>query len=299
MKRSAAETKRLAKALVNLGHFVTPRKLERWSHEDLGPIDPLPFPELVRHYAEVDVLSKRGLDGDLVARRLAARGFACPRLRGAILRELGMPAEPPYVIPPLIDLSDGPDGDDGFATIEQMARDMLADTKWMPPLMEKVVRALYRNATERAQQLGEPADSIFHSFLVNVLLHVMGHDYYNAQAFEAVIGAERGSISVEELDAMNSPKLRISLPAFEEAHRTLSLGDIASIAHRLTTWAPHLLAYLKVDGVDQTEIEDMTPIFAPGAIYFVGLLRDAFDDFPDEPLPLAPTPTKLSAAASE
>jgi hypothetical protein len=288
MKRSAEDTKRLAKALVNQGHNVTARMLERWSQQRLGPIGLLDFSELVRHYAEVDSISKRGREGDLVARRLAARGFASQRLRGAILREMGITPEPPSVMPRVIDLSDGPSGDAGFASLEQMAHDMLADTGWMPPLMAKVVKALYRNAAERAEQLGESADAIFHSFLVNVLFHLMGHDYYNTEALEAVIGVGQGSISVDELDAMNASKLRISIPTFEDAYRTVPVEDIAFIAHRLTTWVPHLLRYLKVTGVDQAEIEDVTVSLAPAAICFVNLLREAFDDFPDEPVPLAP-----------
>lgn len=298
MKRSAEETKQLVRALVKAGHNVTGRMLERWSQHDLGPLGPRDFPDLVSHYAELDSVSKRGRDGDLTARRLAARGFACQRLRGALLRELGIPPEPPPVIPPVIDLY-GPSGDAGFATLEQMAHDMVADTGWMPPLMAKVVRALYRNAAERAERIGEPADEIFHSFLVNVLFHLMGHDYYNTEALEAVFGFAPGSISVDELDAMNSSKLRFSIPAFEEAYRTVPLEDVAFIAHRLTTWAPHLLSYLNVTGVEQSEIEELTVVFAPAAIYFVNLLRETFDDFPDEPLPVAPPLPEFPVAASE
>lgn len=299
MKRSAEETKQLAKALVKMGHNVTGRMLERWSQQELGPIAPIEFPDLVRHYAEVDSISKRGRESDLVARRLAARGFACQRLRGALLRDMNIAPEPPGVIPPVIDLSDGPSGDTGFATIERMAHDMMADTGWMPPLLAKVVKALRRNAAERAEELGEPADSIFHSFLVNVLLHVMGHDYYNAEALEAVFGTEWGSISVAELDAVNSSTLRISIPDFEDAYRTVPLQDVAFIAHRLTTWVPHLLRYLKVTSVEQSEIEDVTVSLAPPAIYLVNLLREAFDDFPDELLPAAPPLPELPVAAAE
>lgn len=299
MKRSAEETKRLAKALVNEGHNVTPRKLERWSQQGIGPICLVDFATVVRHFAEVDSISRRGCDGDLVARRLAARGFASQRLRGAILRELGISAEPPSVIPPVFDLSEGPSGDTGFATLEQMARDMLVDTGWMPPLMAKVVKALYRNAAERAEQVGESADAIFHSFVVNVLVHVMGHDYYNAEALEAVFGVDRGSISVDDLDVVNSSNLRISIPEFEAAYRSVPVEDIAFIAHRLTSWVPHLLRYLKVTDVEQAEIEDMMAAIAPAAIYFVNLLHEAFDEFSDEPMPIAPPLPEVPAAVSD
>jgi hypothetical protein len=71
---------------------------------------------------------------------------------------------------------------------------------------------------QRAEQLGEPAELIFHSFIVNVLLRLIGADYYNSEALEAVFDVDRGAISVEEIDVMNS-KLRFSIPAFEDAYR--------------------------------------------------------------------------------
>lgn len=91
---------------------------------------------------------------------------------------------------PVIDLSDGPSGDTGFATLEQIAHDMVADTEWMPPLIAKVVKALYRNAAERAGQLGESADAIFHSFLVNV----------DPAAMEAYLQWEYGLVAQLERD---------------------------------------------------------------------------------------------------
>lgn len=59
MKRSAEDTKRLERALVTQGHRVTARMLERWSQQELGPIGPLDFSDLVRHYAEVRSLYQR------------------------------------------------------------------------------------------------------------------------------------------------------------------------------------------------------------------------------------------------
>jgi len=298
MKRNAVETKRLARALSNGDHRVTSRKLERWSHEDLGPADPAGFSGLVRHYAEVDSISKSGRNGDLVARRLAARGFACERLRGAILREFGIPAEPSSVILPMPDLSTDEPGDAAAFAIEHLAFDMMIDISYLPPLMVKVVRALYRNAAERADQLGEPAPLIFHSFVVNALVHLMGGAYYNGEAIEAVLAMDRGSVSVEEMDVVNS-KIRFSIPAFEDAYRDLPIDEIVVMAQRLTAWAPHLLRYLKITGTEQAEIEDLATVFAPAAIYCVNLLREAFDDFPDEDLPMAPSALELPAAVSE
>ena len=299
MKRTAQGTIRLAKTLVKEGYpSVTPRRLERWSVEDLGPLGTPDYPALVRHYAELASLSSTGRDADTVARRLAARGFPCGRLRGAILRELGIPSDPPAVIPPALCLASGPSSDPAFAAIEQLARAMMSDPRGLPPLVIKVVRAVYRNTARREAEFGEPAEAIFHSFVVNCLVHLMGDDYYNGDALEAVFGLERGTISLQDMDIMNS-KLRMSMPALDDAYRTVPLEEIAFMAQRLTGWAPHLLGYLEVTGVGQDEIEDVAVVLAPAAAHYVSLLRKTFDDFPDEPIPLPPPARELSPAASE
>lgn len=297
MKRNAQVTIRLANTLVKQGRAATTRKLERWSQEGLGPIGALDFSGLARHYAEVASLSTIGRDADMVARRLASKGYACERLRGAILGELGISAEPPTVIPIMPDLSSSPDADAAFAAIEQLARAMMTDARGVPPLMVRMVRALYRNATQRAEQLGEPAEAIFHSFVVNGLVHLMGGDYYNGAAMEAVFGFDSGTVSPQTLDLMNT-KLRVSVAALDDAYRTVPLEEIAFMAQRLAAWAPHLLSYLRVTAA-QHEIEELAAVFAPAVIHFVNLLRGAFDDFPDDPLPLAAPPLELAAAASQ
>ncbi|MDQ6839260.1 MAG: hypothetical protein M3137_13270 [Actinomycetota bacterium] len=78
----------------------------------------------------------------------------------------------------------------------------------------------------------------------------------------------------------------------------MPVEEVAFLAHRLTVWAPRLLHYLNVTETSQAEIEELTPVLTPGAIYYANLLRDAFDDFPDEPLPLPPPVPELPAMAS-
>ena len=127
----------------------------------------------------------------------------------------------------------------------------------------------------------------------------MGGDYYNGEALEAALGFDRGTVSDQALEVMNS-SLRISISALDHAYRTVAVEEIASVAQRLTAWAPHLLSHLNISSASQAEIEELAAAFAPAAIFYVDLLRKAFDDFPDEPLPLAaPPPPELPAAASE
>lgn len=256
MKRSALHTIRLSSTLAKEGHpGATPRRLERWSKDGLGPSKTLSFRGEVTHFAQVDELSRVGRPADLVSRRLAARGFACERLRGAILRELGISPEPSPVMPPMPDLSSGPSGDAAFAAVEHLAHAMVADTRGLPPLMVRGLGALYRNATHRAERLGEPAEVIFHSFLVNGLVHLMGGDYYNGEALEAVLGLDRGVLSADMLHTMNT-QLRISLPAIDKVYRTVSGTQIVLMAQRLTEWAPHMLRYLGISGAKQAVNHD-------------------------------------------
>jgi hypothetical protein len=295
MKRNAQPTIRLAKVLVKQGHDVTPRKLERWSHDGLGPLGERDLSALARHYAEVSSLSTTGRDADTVAKRLCARGLPCVRLRGAILRELGLATEPPPVVPPMPDLSSEPSGDAAFAGLEHLARAMVADLRGLPPLLVKVIRALYRNAAQRAGELGEPAEEIFHSFVVNALAHLVGDDYYNGEAMDAVFGLERGTVSPDVLHVLNS-KLRVSIPTLDDVYRAVPVEEIALMAQRLTAWAPHLLRHLNITGVRKTEIEDLAAVFAPGVVHFVVLLRAAFEDSPSEFLSAPPSVAELAVA---
>jgi hypothetical protein len=197
--------------------------------------------------------------------------------------------------PPTPDLSSGPSGDAGFAAVESLAYAMVADTRGLPRLMVRGIEALYRNAALRAELVGEPAEAIFHSFVVNGLVHLLGDDYYHGEALEAVLGLDRGALSPDVLHTVNT-ELRINLPAIDDTYRTVSVGEIVLMAQRLTAWAPHMLRYLKVTGAKLAEIEDLAVIFAPAAIYYVNLLRSAFDDFPHDLLLEVPPPFELPVA---
>ncbi|MDA8311410.1 MAG: hypothetical protein M0Z46_12520 [Actinomycetota bacterium] len=297
MKRTAQATQRLAKALARQGRPVTPRKLERWSLDGLGPTGEAEFSALVPHYAEVALLSTRGRDTDTVALRLAARGYPCERLRGAILRRHGISPGSPAVIPPMLDLSSAPSGDAAFDAIEQLARAAIAHADCLSPILAKLVRAIRRNASQRAVELKETPESIIHSFLVNVFVHLMGGDYYNAQALEAGLGLDSGAIGHNDLALLNS-KLHMTLWSLDDACRNIDVDEISRISPRLVSWAPHLLNYFPITGITQEEIEDVVVLIAPAFIRYCALLRDTFPDFPDDPLSLLPpSPGSLAAAS--
>ena len=93
----------------------------------------------------------------------------------------------------------------------------------------KVIRALYRNAARRAGELGEPAEEIFRSFVVSTLAHLVGDDYYNGEAMDAVFALESGTVSPDVLCVLNS-KLRVSIPTFDDAYRTVPVEEISLMA---------------------------------------------------------------------
>ncbi len=135
------------------------------------------------------------------------------------------------------DQSSNPSGDAAFASLEHLAQAMLTESRGLPPLLEKVIRALYRNAARRAGDLGEPAEEIFRSFVARTLAHLVGDDYYNGEAMDAVFGLERGTVSPDVLHVLSS-KLRVSIPTLDDVYRTVPVEEVALMAHRLTVWAP-------------------------------------------------------------
>ena len=291
MKRTSQRALRLSSSLVKQGYKVNPRRLERWCIDGLGPPDGDDFGPQFQHFAQLSVISVSGRDADTAARRLAARGYACRRLRPALLRELGIDPESGASPLPVLDLSTGPSGDSGFAAVEQLAEWMTADTSGLPPLMVKVVQALRRNATRHAEEVGEPAECIFRSFVVNAMCHILGGDYYNGGALEAVLNLDPGDMTNDVLDVINT-KLRVDPREFEESYRHVPVAEIVTAAQLMAERAPAFFEHLGVTGTVQGEIDDLAAVFAPPAVYFVGLLRAAFDDFP-EGTAIIPAPTPM------
>ena len=69
---------------------------------------------------------------------MAARGFACPRLRAAILCTVGLD-DAARVYPHELDLSTGESGDEGFAVAEQIAHVMTDPSLVLPRPMSVIV----------------------------------------------------------------------------------------------------------------------------------------------------------------
>jgi hypothetical protein len=281
VKRTTAEAGRLSRTLVKEGYSqATERRLERWTHENhLGPQEDDDFQTKLEHFRALAKISRSGVDADVIARRLAARGLACERLRPAILGELGLtPLEEGEVV---VGSAPDPNTDSGFAAIEGIALSFDDDTKGLPPLLVQIMRALKRNARRRASETGRTADEVFHSFLVNGLSHLMGGDIYDAAAFAAVFNVEATEVPPDVIDEINA-RIRPNMHDIDETYRNIAVERIVLISQRLTQWAPTLLDYLEITRVTDAEIEDLATMMAPFVSYFFDLLREAYEDFPDD-----------------
>ena len=252
----------------------------------------------MRHYAEVASLSTSGRDADAVARHLAARGLTCKRLRMAILRSVNVSPDPTQSIPPKLDLSSGPSGDADFAALEHLASALMTDHRGVPPLLLKLIGVLRHNAAHRAAELGETAEQVIHSYVVSALSHLMGGEFYNGEALEAAFSLDRGSVTAELLNTMNT-HLRFSMAELDDAYRTVPLEKITAMARLLTEQAPVMLRHLNISGVKLAEIEELAVVMAPAFVYFAELVRTAFDDFSSELTEPAILMRELEAAALE
>ena len=101
MRRTSQLAADVSTALGDAGVTVSARRLEGWTLDGLGADECLPLDEQVAHYRELEKVAGpgRGRKADSAALRLAAHGFACRRLRGALLRgfnitEIGQPEVP-------------------------------------------------------------------------------------------------------------------------------------------------------------------------------------------------------------
>jgi hypothetical protein len=87
-------------------------------------------------------------------------------------------------------------------------------------------------------------------------------------------------------------ELRIDPRAFEESYRQVPVAEIVTAAKLISERAPAFFEHLGVTGVDQDEIDDLAAIFAPPAVYLVGLVGAALADVPDE-IALLPAPSTI------
>lgn len=200
MKRRSAQVGNLVRDLGERGVEVRPRRIEGWTHEQLGPLPGTPYARQLEHLAALATLAASGRSADVVALRLAARGFACDRLLGAIRGQMGLAEGESISALPRLDTSSGPSGDEGFAFIEDAAREINGVAGQVPLPVVHFVEALRRNARRYAEALQESPELVFHSATINALLLAVSQCPYDLRALTAVMGFDPSLVPLDAIE---------------------------------------------------------------------------------------------------
>lgn len=288
MHRDSQLARALASALSARGLSIAPRRLERWTAYGLGPPSDTTFADQVAHYSALADLARSGRDADPVALRLASRGWACPRLRRALLRRMGFePTSQSPTIPAVDvsgDLSSAVAADPLFEYVEDLARLARTPADDSPPLMAKTISLLEQNAARHASRLHETPDQILHSCFVNIGWQMAGGDFYNVDAMAAVANLDPAELGEPLRGFMES--VRIDPAAREEMYRTMPLQRIADIASWMLRYAPAVLHTAGVAQFSDDDIEELCTMFAPWAAYFFRLIAPRLTELGLDPGPV-------------
>jgi hypothetical protein len=277
MRRNSPLAIEISTALAVLGVHASPRRIEGWTIDGLGPEDGLPLMEQIAHYRELSKLAGpgRGHNADLTARRMEAHGFVCRRLRGALLRgfniaEIAEPETP-------LDLSTEESMDAAFARLDEIARGMSESISNIPMPMRRIVETLRRNVYDSAERTGESGDVVFRSVIVNFMCLLLGGELYDAEPIAAMFGADAPELEDDAVDFVNE-KLRITAWEVDEAYRTLPLADVARMAVWLRERAHLVVGFLGLEKATESQLDDLASLIAPYVLFLLGIVRSRIDD---------------------
>jgi hypothetical protein len=294
MRRSSPLAVEISTALAS----VSARRLEGWSLDGLGADEGLSFGEQVAHYRQLGGLAGpgRGRSADVAARRLAAHGFVCRRLRGALLRGLNIAdvGEPEV----LIDFSSEESSDAAFDQLDQIARAMNGSIGELPLPMRHVVEKLRRNVYDAAAGMGESGDVVYRAAIVNFLCPLFGGEIYDAQPIAAMFGVDPSTVEPDAVDFINR-QFRITAWEIDETYRSASLDRVVVMARWLRERADLAVSFLGLDAASESQLDELAAIVAPYALLILSMAVSRFDDagqfVADLELPAALTVPELSA----
>lgn len=277
---------------------VSARRLEGWSHDGLGADRRLPFADQVAHYRQLAELAGpgRGRSADVAALRLAAHGFVCDRLRGALLRSLNISDVARPEIP--LDLSSGESGDVAFNQIEEVAHAISTSLREIPLPMRHVVERLRRNVYDVSARMGEPGEAVFRSAIVNFLCLLLGGEIYDAQPIAAMFGVDPSAVEPDTVDFINQ-NFRVTTWEIDEAYRSTPLDQIAVMAKWLRERADLTIPVLGLDVASASQLDQLAALLAPYVLHVISMIAPRSDEarwFVSElELPAALTVPELAA----
>lgn len=270
VKRRSAHVGKLVRDLGERGVDVRPRRIEGWTHEHLGPLAGTLYARQLEHFAALATLAASGRSADLVALRLAARGFACERLLDAIRGQMGLAEGESISALPRLDTTTGPSGDEGFAFIEDAAREIDGVAGQVPLPVVHFVEALRRNARRHAGALEESPELIFQTATINALLLAASQCPYDLRALTAVMGFDPSLVPVEAMDGFEGLLARGEFAdEVIAAYRSSSPSELAEAALLLRTAVAEGFA---ADGrLSPEDMDWLAAVFSPAMVVIVKL----------------------------
>jgi len=296
VRRTSQLAIRISATLATAGADVSPRRLEGWALEGLGADEQRPFGEQIAHCQALAELAGpgRGRDADAAALRLAAHGYACRRLRGALLRGIGI-AE--VGCPELrLDFETEESADAAFEHLEEIACGIATAIEDVPLPIRRIIDKLRRNAHEGAWRIGESGEDAFKSAIVNLLCLLLGGEVYDARPIAVVFGMDPAEIAPDAVDFVNQ-RLRVTAWELDEAYRTEPLAVVVSMAQWLREHAHLAVSFLGLETAPQSHIDEFAALSAPYAVHILRVIASGLDDA-DEILAILELPAVLQLTDS-
>jgi hypothetical protein len=277
MRRTSHLAVDISTTLANTGLAISVRRLEGWTLDRLGPDESLPIIEQVAHYSALAKVAGpgRGRNADVAALRLAAHGFACRRLRGALLRAFNIAEVGQAEV--LLDFSTEESTDVAFEQLEEIARGMAASIEQIPLPMRRVVEKLRRNVYQAASGMGESGEDIFRSAIVNFLCPLLGGEIYDGRPIAAMFGVDPAEVEPEAVEFVNQ-RLRITTWELDEAYRNAPLDQVVVLARWLRERAHLAISFLGLERATESQLDELAAMLAPYALFVLSVISSQFED---------------------
>lgn len=267
MKRNSEIATRIVEDLRIQGIILRPRRLEGWTHNKLGPLPGTLYLKQLKHFATLAELARPRRSADLIAILMAAHGFACERLCGAIMREVGLTDR--VFEMPTIDLSTGPSGDEGFAVLEKIACEIESQPREIPAPLENLVLALQSNVRYYSEKLGEPADHVLQSALMNFLCATMGGSIYNLKATAAAVGVDPDAIDQKSSEDLGQIFRELSILDIAAEYRSISPEVVAKTSQELRPILNEMFWSREKNSLSEHHLDWFSVVFSPVFIYLI------------------------------
>jgi len=265
----------LAKAISDRTN-IHARRIETWTIAGLGADPDSPIDEQIPHYVELAEISGpgRSRSADLTARRLAAHGYACSRLRSALSAVFDESSDEVFVSK---DPSTQESEDEAFKEYDSIATDLARSVDTLPPALRLIIRRFRQNARSGAYFTDESGDQVFHSAIVS-LLHLFNcGEVLNIEALALMFGVDPSKVDADAIALVE--QLQIKIQNIEYVYRSANLESIVAMAKWIRDHLDVVTEFLGLARATDSMLDDLATQFAPVALSLIEPFMDAFDGF--------------------